>query len=100
MSRCFVSFVKSEQFRRVTGYALPNRPSSPKQYNDSGLPWFDYYDSDQWALDGAKPLAGLDSVAAREIKLAKVVLVENEPLDPRNVISLTKKSPLVRDGQW
>ena len=40
-----------------------------------GLPWFDYYGGDLTALDGARKLAGLDSVAATKVKKGEGVQV-------------------------
>ena len=60
----------------------PAQPPSAKQYTDAGLPWFDYYGGDLKALEGAKELAKLDSVAAITIKKGRAPISGNEPLSP------------------
>jgi hypothetical protein len=46
----------------------------------AGLPWFDYYLEDAPVVNGGKPLANLDSIAALEIKKDEKVLPENNPI--------------------
>ena len=99
MARCFVHLVNSEQFFAMTGHAPPNRPPSAKTYTKAGLPWFEYFAADQKVLAGAKPLARLDSVAARKIKVQQPPLVDNEPVAPTNIVELGTKNQ-VRDGLW
>ena len=64
-SRCFVHILNSLQFLQVTGVEPPAKPPTARDYTEAGLPWFEHYGGDLTALDGAKKLAGLDSVAAR-----------------------------------
>ncbi len=99
MSRCFIHLANSEQYLGITGHAPPTEPPSAKQYTDAGMPWFDYYAADKTALQGAKKLAELDSVAAKMIKLGKKGLKDNDPVNPTNVISLGQKGQIT-DGQW
>jgi hypothetical protein len=99
MMRCFIHLVNSEQFHGITGYAPPNPPPSAQNYTNAGLPWFDYYDADNPALEGALPLAKLDSVAAKMIKFGKGVLQGNNPVEPKRVVVLGPKKR-VSDGQW
>ncbi len=63
-----------------------------------GLPWFDYYGGDLTALDGAKPLAGLDSVAATKVKKGEGVLAGNDPVQPTVVKQLSAAQ--VREGEF
>ena len=67
-SRCFVHIVNSVQLLHLTGCQPPGKPQTAQDYAVAGLPWFDYYGGDLKALDGAKELAGLDSVAAVKLK--------------------------------
>ncbi len=99
MSRCFIHLANSEQFLSITGHAPPNEPPSAKQYTDAGLPWFEYFASDKVALQGAKTLAELDSIAAKMVKLGKRFLKGNEPINPTRVVSVGQKNR-VSDGQW
>jgi hypothetical protein len=99
MSRCFIHLANSGQFLAITGHAPPNQPLSAKQYTNAGMPWFEYYAADKVALQGAKPLAQLDSVAAKMIQIGKEDYAENDPVNPTNIIALGGKDP-VSDGQW
>lgn len=60
--------LNSVQFLHATGVEPPGKPPTATEYTEAGLPWFEYYGGDLTALDGAKKLAGLDSVAARKLK--------------------------------
>lgn len=99
-SRCFVHILNSEQWREATEKAAPGEPVSASQYANEGLPWFEYYDDSLDALSGSKALAGMDSVAAKGIKLGEVPLPENEPLQSPVVIQLGSGKSKVSDGGW
>jgi len=99
-SRCFVHILNSVQFFAVTGVEPLGKPPTAKQYTDAGLPWFDYYAADQKALDGAKKLAGLDSVAAKKVKKGEGVLKDNDPVSPAMVKRLHANKQLVREGDF
>jgi hypothetical protein len=62
-ARCFVHIANSVSWQDLTGAAPPTRPPTASDYARMGLPWFDYYDGDAKALEGAARLAGLASVA-------------------------------------
>ena len=96
-SRCFVHVLNSVQFLHVTGAEPPHRPPTAAEYSEAGLPWFEYYADDQRALEGARKLAGLDSVAAQSWK--KGVRPENEPAFPKVVKTLTP-GVSVREGRF
>ncbi len=81
-SRCFVHILNSVQFFQVSGVEPPAKPPTAKDYTEAGLPWFEYYGCDLTALDGAKKLAGLDSVGARRLKQGEGVLPDNDPVSP------------------
>ena len=97
-SRCFVHILNSVQFLQVTGVEPPARPPTARDYTEAGLPWFEYYGGDLTALDGAKKLAGLDSVAARKLKQGEGVLPDNDPASPAVVkrVGVTR----VREGEF
>ena len=67
-SRCFVHIVNSVDFFKNTGCEPPSEPTTAQDYTNAGLPWFDYYGGDLKALEGAKELAELDSVASVKLK--------------------------------
>ena len=62
-ARCFVHIANSMTWQDLTGEAPPTKPPTARDYSRMGLPWFDYYDGDAKALEGAAKLAGLASVA-------------------------------------
>ncbi len=99
-SRCFVHILNSSQWETATGKAAPGSPPSAADYTSAGLPWFDYYAENLTALDGSKKLSGLDSVAAKGVKLGETALAENEPVSPSRVIRLWQESTQVEDGKW
>ena len=82
-SRCFVHLLNSVQYRTVTGGAPPHEPPSAAEYTKAGLPWFDYYDADRSALEGASRLARLDSVAVRQVKEGEEALDDGASLEPK-----------------
>ncbi len=97
-SRCFVHIANSVQFLQLSGSEPPTPPPSASEYTDAGLPWFDYYGGDLPALEGAKKLMGLDSVAAMKIKKGLKPLVENDPLEPAVVETIDARR--VREGDF
>ncbi len=97
-SRCFVHILNSVQFFEVSGVEPPREPPTAKEYTAAGLPWFDYYGGDLQALDGARTLAGLDSVAAKKLKKGEGILADNDPVQPKFVKKL--KGSRVREGEF
>jgi hypothetical protein len=99
-NRCFVHILNSDQWNNVTGKPIPGSPPSAVDYTEAGLPWFEYYDDKLNALDGAGKLSGLDSIAAKTIKLGGKPLKDNETVKPAKIHSLGPKSTKVSEGQW
>lgn len=98
-SRVFVHIANSEAFARITGMAPPTEPPSAEDYNNAGMPWFDYYKADAKVLSGKPKLANLDSVAAKAIKLAEKPFSDsNKSIEPKIVHKLG--SNVVRDGDF
>lgn len=95
-SRCFVHIVNSVTLFKMTGCQPPGNPQTAQDYTDAGLPWFDYYGGDLKALEGAKKLAGLDSVAAVTLKKGEGFLPDNDPVTPAVVKKLNRS--MVREG--
>ena len=99
-SRCFVTIANSAVWTAVTGERPPTEPPSAEEYTDRGLPWFDYYGGDAEAVEGAKKLAKLDSVATMGDRKGEVPLPENESVEVKQIIALRKTgSPQVREMQ-
>ncbi len=97
-SRCFVHILNSVQFLSVTGDIPPQHAPTASEYAEAGLPWFDYYGGDLKALEGAKTLIGLDSVAATRFKKGGGVLPGNDPLKPAVIQKLSANQ--VREGEF
>lgn len=99
-SRCYVHIVNSLQYFTVTGQKPPTRPPTAQDYTEAGLPWFEYYGAELTALEGAKKLAGLDSVAAKKVKKGEGVLEDNDPVEPGFVVKVGKGKNVVREGSF
>lgn len=97
-SRCFVHIINSAQLVHLTGCAPPGKPQTAQDYTAAGLPWFDYYEDDLSALEGAKKLVGLDSVAVTQLKTGKGFLKDNDPVTPMVIKKLNKR--MVREGTF
>lgn len=95
-SRCFVHIVNSVQLFHLTGCQPPGKPQTAQDYTAAGLPWYDYYGDDLKALDGAKELAALDSVAAVKLKKGEGFLPDNDSVTPVVVKKLNRS--MVREG--
>jgi len=65
-SRCFVHIINSMQFLALTGHEPPASPLDAQTYANAGLPWLEYYDSDQRALQGVKNSAGPETAAVKK----------------------------------
>jgi len=101
-SRCFVHLLNSAQYRAVTGSAPPHEPPTAADYTRAGLPWFEYYDADRSALEGAQRLAHLDSMGVRRVKEGKTSLdggASTEP-KPEQIRRLGPTRRAVREGAF
>ena len=94
-SRCFVHIVNSIQFLHLTGCEPPGKPQTAQGYTGS---WYDYTDNELKALEGAKKLAGLDSVASVKLKKGEGFLSDNDPVTPKVVKKLNHS--MVREGAF
>ena len=99
-SRCFVHLANSLTWRQITGDTPPTTPFTAIEYTRAGLPWFDWYDDNRPALDGAAPLAGLKSVSQRAKEKGDMPLPENETVTPDTVVSLGPKVSPNRVTEW
>jgi hypothetical protein len=101
-SRCFVHIVNSLVWRSITGKNPPTAPFTSEEYTRHGLPWFEFYNAEAEALEGADPLAALLSVAQMSEEKDEIVLPENEAVDPQNIVQLRKglKKEQVREGEF
>lgn len=99
-SRCFVHIVNSVQYFLVTHEKPPTQPPTAKEYTDAGLPWFEYFDAEHKALDSPTKLSKLKSIAEIKAKERGSDLPHNQPVSPRNVVALSKRGPVVREGDF
>ena len=102
VSRCFVHLCNARVWHCITGSPPPTHPPTAAEYTLAGMPWFEYYGADAGVVPGAKPLAGLDSVATLGEKKHQVPLPENESVDVSRVIELRRglKPGQVRETAW
>ena len=99
-SRCFVHLVNSVDWWQLSGEQPPSKPLSAKEYTASGHPWFDYYDADAKALEGAQALAGIKSVAAMAKVKRGTSLPDNQSIPTPNIVNLRAglRKGQVREG--
>ena len=95
-SRCFAHIVNSVQLLHLTGCQPPSKPPTAQDYTNARLPWYDYYGGDLKALEGAKKLVELDSVASVRLKKGEGFLPDNDPVTPAVVKRLSRS--VVREG--
>ena len=97
-TRCFVTIANSTQWMAITGTRPPTRPPTARRYAETGLPWFDYYDAEKEAIEGAAGLAGLASVAETGQLEGESPLSENESIKVPFVVGLKPGSGPERSG--
>lgn len=100
-AKCFVHLLNSAQYQMVTGRVPPHAAPTAADYTRAGLPWFKEWNVGANALDGGKPLKGLDSVANLGNKKGETPLPENAPLPPNAKLPFIVKNPNeVVNGDW
>jgi len=98
--RCFVHLVNSMTWEYLTGEKPPSVPLTAADYNQRGMPWFDYY-SESPTVKPTDKMKDLKSM--KEMPGGEHMLPENESLEEKNVKDLSpkKKNPKeVHDGKW
>ena len=96
--RCFIMLANAEQWMSITGEEPPLSPISAEAYSKAGLPWFDYYDGDRQAIEGAKALGNIKSLKA----IAEAKREDAWPEEKSKLDYLVKKikGMKVSDGSW
>lgn len=61
-SRCFLTIANSAQWMAITGERPSTEAPTAADYTRRGLPWFDYYDGDAKAIEGAERLGKVKPV--------------------------------------
>ena len=82
----------------VTGEEPPLSPISAGDYSEAGLPWFDYYDGDRKAIEGAKALGNIKSVT--EIAQATRQDISSEKKSTIDYLVKQITGMNVSDGSW
>jgi hypothetical protein len=99
-SRCYVHIANSLMWRSITGKEPPTVPITARDYEEEGLPWFEYYNEKAKPLSGSKTLAGLKSVVQMGIEKGDIPLPENETVSPTNIVKLRQglRRNQIREG--
>ena len=96
--RCFIMLANAERWMAVTGEEPPLSPISAGDYSEAGLPWFDYYDGDRKAIEGAKALGNIKSV--KEIAQAARQDISSEEKSTIDYLVKQFTGSNVSDGSW
>jgi len=101
-SRCFIHLANTLVWRKITGERPPTVPFTAKEYNDYGLPWYDYYDDGSKSLEGSDKLKNLKSVVELSKIKGDVPLPENESVEIGHVKKLgnSLRPYQVREGTF
>ena len=100
-SRLYVHLVNSQMWREITGQEAPHSPVTAKEYQRSGLPWYDIYDEGAGALDGSEALAKVKSVVELDIETFGNSGEGTETTTVEEITSYAMKDPNgIYDGNW
>lgn len=96
---CCAHLCNSLVWRAITGESPPTTPPTAAEYNQAGLPWFEYY-SDKPAVAGSEELARLKSVLELGQASGRNPLPENTSVEPAWLVGLGQKRDRyrVREG--
>jgi hypothetical protein len=92
-NRCFVALANARQWPDITGQPVPTEPPTAKDYDDAGLPWYDYDDADHEARAGSPELAHGDSVDQVAAKKGDRPLEPVGEVAPATVVKLGPGEP-------
>ena len=96
--RCFVMLANAQQWMSITKEEPPLSPISAAQYSEAGLPWFDYFDGDRKAIEGAKSLKQVKSI--KSIADEKGDTAWPDEKSPKEYQVKTITNTQVSDGTW
>ena len=88
----------AEQWMGITEEEPPISSYAAHEYTEAGLPWFDYYDGDKVAIDGAKRLGTIKSVKNIKPKYGENFWVDDLPITNPKVVQINKRE--VNAGEW
>jgi len=89
--RVFVTLVHAKDWKSITGEAPATFPPSSEDYSKAGLPWFQFYGTDQSALDGSAKLADLESLAEKFKEKTGVDLPDSGDVQTEKPIAIIAK---------
>ena len=93
-SRCFVHTIDATQWHKLTGEDMPRLPITAAEYEEQGMPWFEYYDEKAIHLSGSKVLSKLKSYGHFN------TLKKDEVVNVSTPISLSKVAKCVSEGEF
>lgn len=96
--RCFVMLANAQQWMSITGEEPPLSPISASKYSALGLPWFEFYDGDKKAIEGAKALGQVKSVNVLADEWGEDVWPEDE--ETTDYLIKTLGQSKISDGSW
>ena len=96
--RCFVTLSNAEQWMDITGEEPPMPVLSAEVYNEAGLPWFEYYENDKSAIQGAKKLGKIKSIKTLDKDKDQKIWGSDPDITPSKIVDLGKGS--VSSGDW
>ncbi len=100
-SRCFVTLLDAADWLAATGEAVPTAPLSVTDYEEMGLPWFDYYAPAAPAVDGSEALSKVKSWAT--VKADKGEAPQDNAatgsLDPIHIGPARRTTNVVREAE-
>jgi hypothetical protein len=100
-NRIFVHLVNSQLWREITGEEAPRSPVSAKEYERSGLPWYDLYDEGQSALSGGAALKNVKSVGEMDVDNFGHVIDSTDSVTIDEVTNYAVQDPNgIYDGNW
>jgi hypothetical protein len=97
---CFVHLCNSRIWNQITGKKPPYRPVTAKEYNDLGLPWFDYYREDLQVIPGSSTLNKLKSINELAKEKGDGPLDDNDIVQPNLVIQYGQERRPVEVREW
>jgi len=89
--RCFVHLCAADDWQRIIGTPPPHASPTAQDYDNAGLPWFDYKDGKP-AVAGSTPLTEIKSISALIEKKTGLKVPDNETIVPKNIIGIKSRS--------
>lgn len=91
-SRCFVHICNSLMWREFAGTEPPTKSPTPIDYEQNGLPWFNYYDEKTETVPGSTALNGLKNIFEMEGQDGDQPLSDNRSVTGKKVSTMASKA--------